>query len=266
MTTSISSHYKSLQNDFSLEIARGNVSGVTKVNKFGRCIDVDAGVDTDIWDAASGTAALWVAPTQARVHNIKSTSTSDDGNPVGVGARTIKIYGLTAWNTPEVSETIIMNGTTAVASSNAYVIIHRMKVTTKGATSVNVGVITATAVTDATVTAQINAGEGQTQMAIYGIPSGVTAYMDAYYASAIKAATSLSVSISLLVNTVPDAELTNFIVKHTNGIATEGTNYVRHVFNPYFSIPGPAIIKIQGNSSTDNTDVSSGFDLVLVAE
>lgn len=248
-----------------LAIAQGVMPNALAVNKFGRATNVDSGVATDIHDGANATEDLdiWVAPTQARIHNIKSSSASDDGSPVGVGARTLRIYGLTAWDTDEVSEDITLNGTTNVATTNAYVIIHRMKVLTKGATNVNVGKITATAVTDGTVTAQINAGDGQTQMAIYGVPSTKTAYMTAYYASAIKSSASLSVKITLLVNPTPDTELLNFLTKHTVGIATEGANYVRHNFEPYFAISGPSIIKVQGDSSANDTDVSAGFDLVL---
>lgn len=251
--------------DLMLEIPAGTISGQSAVNKFGRSTDVDAGVDTDIWDYANATDAqpIWVAPTTARVHDIVSTSANDDGSPAGTGARTIEIFGLTAWNADEVSETITMNGTTNVATANSYVIIHRMKVLTKGSAGPNAGKITATAQTDGTVTAAILALEGQTQMAIYGIPSTKTAYMTEYYASAIKASSSLSVELRLLVNPEPDTELTKYLVKHTLGIATEGTNYLNHTFRPYFKIPGPAIIKVEGNSSANNTDVSAGFDLIL---
>ena len=251
--------------DYMLSVPAGCVPGKSAVNKFGRATNVDTGIATDIWDRANATADqdIWTAPTQARIHQITSTSASDDGDPAGVGARTIQVYGLTSWTAKETSEIITLNGVANVPTANAYVIIHRMKVLTKGATNINVGIITATADTDASVTAQINASEGQTQMAIYGIPSGISAYMTAYYVSAIKAAASLSVKVSLLVNQTPAAELTNYLVKHTIGLATEGSSYVRHMFEPYFKITGPAIIKIQGNSSALNTDVSAGFDLVL---
>jgi hypothetical protein len=181
----------STNKDFYLELSKGNISGHSKVNKFGRTTNCDSGVPTDIHDGANSTddVAIWVAPTQARIHNIVSTSVADDS--AGVGAKTIQVYGLTAWDALEVSETIIMDGTTDVPTNNLYVIIHRMKVLTCGATAINVGVITATATpTDATVTAQINALEGQTQMALYGIPSGITAYMLGYYAAAVKGSTS----------------------------------------------------------------------------
>lgn len=74
--------------DFMLEVAAGNVPGNKSVNKFGRSTNVDNDVATDIWDRANAThdQDIWIAPTQARIHNIASTSANDDGDPVGVGA------------------------------------------------------------------------------------------------------------------------------------------------------------------------------------
>lgn len=246
-----------------LELANGVFSGYSHINKFGKSTNVDSGVDTDIWDRANAVDDddIWTAPTQARIHNIASSSGSDDGDPVGVGARTLRVFGLTSWGAKEVSEDITLDGVTPVATSNAYVIIHRMQVLTKGATAANVGIITATAAVDGTVTAQINAGEGQTQMAIYGVPSVQVAYMTHYYASLLWLTDA--VGISVLVNPEPDSELLNFLVKHTQAIVAVGTSYFSHPFMPYFRIPGPAIIKIQGRGSANNLDVSAGFDLIL---
>ena len=160
-----------------------------------------------------------------------------------------------------------MNGTNVVGTSNAYVTIHRMKVLTKGATSVNVGIIKATAKSPSatTITAQIRAGQGQTQMAIYGIPSVQTAYMNQFYIAAEKAggATAL-LNMSLLVNPEPDAELLNFLVKHTMGLMTAGTSGYPHPYDPPKKFEGPAIIKIQVASGTNDMDVSAGFDMILV--
>lgn len=248
-----------------LLVPSGQVAGYSSVNKFGRSTDVDSGVDTDIHDGANATDAVttWVAPTTARTHQIASTSANDDGDPAGTGARTIRVFGLTAWDADEASEDITMNGVTNVATANAYVIIHRMRVLTKGASGPNVGVITATADTDGTVTAQINAGEGQTQMAIYGVPSTKIAYMSMYYASIIKNAAAVTVALKLLVNPEPDSELIGFLVKHTNGLDSTGNSLMSHEYDPYFKISGPAIIKLQANASANNTDVSGGFDLYL---
>lgn len=248
-----------------LEIADGVFPSYSVVNKFGRSTNVDSGIDTDIWDRANVTDDddIWTAPTQARIHNIVSSSGSDDGDPAGIGARTLRVSGLTSWSAKEVSEDIVLDGTTPVATVNAYVIIHRMEVLTKGATGVNVGAITATAVTDGTVTAQINAGEGQTQMAVYGLPSIQVAYMTSYYASFLKTGGPGNVDVSVLVNPEPDSELLNFVVKHTQAIMSTGSSQFSHSFLPYFRVLGPAIIKIQGNGSANDLDISAGFDLVL---
>lgn len=245
-----------------LEVARGEVQGQLSVNKFGQSFNVDSGVDTDIWDAAA--QPIWLPPTQARIHQIVSTDAGDDGDPVGVGARTIRIYGLTDWDTAEVSEDIVMNGITDVPTVNAYVIIHRMKVLTKGATASNVGVITATADTDGTVTAQIAAGTGQTLMAIYGVPSIQTAYMTCFYQTVIgNSGVTQEVITKLLSNPEPNAELLNYLTKHTGGLVTTAGNHAQHFFDPYKEFPGPCIIKLQGNGSAADMRVSGGFDLIL---
>lgn len=247
----------SVPGDFNLEVSKGNVANHISVNKFGRNEDVDTAAE-DVW-SGGGT---WVAPTTARQHNIVSTSTSDTS--AGTGARTVKVFGLTSWGAAEVSEDVTMNGTTNVLTVNSYVIIHRIRCTDWGTAGPNVGTITATAVTDATVTARIEIGRGQTEMAIYGIPSTQTAYMTKYYASSIKDSAALSFDISLLVNPIPSSQLSGFLVKHTNGGATEGVNKFSHDFKPHFKISGPAIIKMQTSTSANDTDVSSGFDLILV--
>ena len=158
------------------------------------------------------------------------------------------------------------DGTSNVATTNSYVIIHRMKCCTWGTSGPNVGNIKATAVTNATVTAQILAGEGQTQMAIYGVPRGQTLYMCDYYASIVKGASSVGVALKLLVNTYADNQLTGFLTKHTVGATTEGTNYIRHEFGVPSGYAGPCIVKLQANASANNTNVDGGFSGILVTE
>lgn len=253
--------------DSNLDIASDNSPGRGHVNKFGLSVNVDSGIDTDIWDRAnpSNDQDIWIAPTQARTHQIVSNQAADDGSPGGEGARTLRISGLTDWDTAEVSEDIIMNGTTNVPTVNQYVIIHRMEILTKGVTSTNVGVITATADTDGTITAQINEARGQTLMAIYGIPSTQTAYMTNFYAGFTKAGGGAgAVDISVLYNPEPDVELLNFLIKHAEVSISAGSSISQHFFIPYKKFVGPGIIKMQGNGSANNLTMSSGFDLIIV--
>ena len=254
--------------DMALEIAAGTYANYTAVNKFGRAPAGGQTTATDIWDRANATPTqqIWLAPTAARIHAIVSTDDTDGKTaaPNSVGARTLRVYGLTSWDAAEVSEDITLDGTTAVNTTNSYVIIHRMKALTWGTSGPNAGIISATAATDTTVTAAIIIGQGQTQMAVYGIPSTQTAYMTSYYGSAIQAAAACRGSVELFVNPIPDTLTTKYLVKHTNGWDTTATSYIPHGFNPYFKIAGPAIIKIQVISSAADTDFSAGFDLILV--
>lgn len=244
-----------------LEIAKGNVSGHTAVTVVGRNIDIDAATE-DIHDAG-GT---YVAPTAARVHAVASTSASDDGDPAGVGARTVRVYGLTAWTAEATSEDITLNGTSGVNTSNSYVLIHRMEVLTKGATGINVGDITATAATDSTVSAKILAGAGETQMAIYGLPSTQTLYVSRWWGSINRSggATSGGVDVALLCNPTADAELLNFRTIATQGLLYTGGSHRESMQEPPVVIAGPAIVKLTGIGSAANNDVSAGFSGILV--
>lgn len=222
---------------------------------------------TDIWSRADATPTqqIWLAPTAARVHAIVSSSTSDDGSPVGVGARTLRVYGLTSWSTAETSEDITLDGTTPVNTVNSYVIIHRMKVLTSGGTSINVGTITATAATDSTVTAVIQPGNGQTEMAIYGVPSTQSAYLFRWNAAIDQSGgATTTVDFRLLVNENPNVQTTNFIRKDDMALQSTGTSALSrpYVVPPKFT--GPCIIKVQAIASAADTDAKSGFDLLVI--
>lgn len=259
-----------------LEVAKGNISGHKSVNKFGRSSNVDDHL-TDIWDGANQysypTAALddrdtWSMPSASVKHNIASTSTDDDGAPGGDGARTIKVYGLVDWDTAETSEVIELNGTTDVLTTKLYVIIHRMKVLSAGTTAVNVGTITATTNdADTIITAQINPGEGQTQMAIYGIPSTQTAYVTGFYGSVLRANLGTNerhADMRLVYNPEPGDNEGTWLIKHSIGSGTRSSSPFRHEFNPPNGFSGPGVFKCQAIGSAVNLDMSMGFDLILV--
>lgn len=251
-----------------LDITQGKVAGLSTYNKYGRNIEIDSGVTADIWDgghtlASGGVSLNWVAPTQARIHDIVSSSANDTLG--GSGARTIRIYGLPTWHTKEVSEDIALNGTNSVATRNAYVIIYRMKVTTKGNTNVNAGVIKATARIDNTITAQIRIDQGQTQMAVFGVPSVQIAYMGRLYANMEKSGgASGGLDLDICVNPEPDVEETMFLVKHTWSLISTATSSFSVPFWVPKVIEGPALIKVRALSGANDMDVSAGFDLILV--
>ncbi len=239
--------------DFAIEVAKGNISGTTYINKFGRNIDIDTAADEDLWDGGG----KWVEPTVDRVHNIVSTDANDTSG--GSGCKGVTVQGLSSGVVTQ--ELITTNGTSNVATSNSYGIIYRMFATVGLGSGSNVGVISATAVTDSTVTAQINSGNNQTLMAVYQVPTGTKGYMMSYFTSVNK-----QTPIGVAVNTCIMVKETGGVdhIEHVLGLSRDGTSYVHHTFSvpPQFS--AGTILKIRVACSANDTDCSGGFDVVIV--
>ena len=254
-----------LTSDPLLDISDGIILGKETVNKFGRAPSGVQTTATDIWDRADSAATqqIWLAPTAARIHTIASDSASDVSG--GTGATTVIVYYLADWDTAETTETVSGNLNTGIAMSNAAVMIHRMKVVPQStSTTTNVGTITATAATDATITAVILPGEGQTQMAIYGIPSTQTLEIYEFYATLNKSSAAAgTINFSPVVNPNPDVQTLAFIVKNTRGLQSTGTSADTFPFKIPWKITGPAIIKIQGIASAADIEASAAFNGVL---
>lgn len=242
------------------ELALGNIPGRTTVNKFGAAPNGIQITATDIWGRADATPTqqIWLAPTAARVHAVASSGTADTGFNV-------RVYGLTSWDTAETSELVAMAGTAPVNTSNSYVIVHRMKCIYTADKTTNAGTITATAATDDTVTAVINPGDGQTEMAIYGVPSTQKAILHRWGANIDKGATAaVTVDFRLLVNENPNTQTTGFLRKDDMSLQTTGTNSHDRIYPIPPVYAGPCIIKVQGIASAADVDGESGFDLELV--
>lgn len=259
--------------NFNLEVAKGNIPGHSPVNKFGRAADGVQVTATDIWDRADATPTqqIWVAPTAARIHAIVSSSDLDGKTaaPSSTGARTIQVFGLKTWALTETSEIVTLDGTTPVNTAQSYVIIHRMKVLTHGTTGPNSGIITATAASDGTVTAEINANNGQTEMSIYGIPSTQVGYMTSFDVNSHNTgnpSTVIEVDFDLLINEHPDVDETAaaFLIKANVGLIASGSTVFNKVYDPPLRIDGPAIIKFQAIATTADTEAVAEYDLVLV--
>ena len=237
---------------YGLQVALGNITGVANVSKFGRNLDVDTGFEEDVWSQGGS----WVAPTTARVHDIVSSNANDTS--AGTGARTVEIFGLDS-NFDEISETVTMNGTTNVATVNSYTRIFRMIVRTAGTGGQNAGDITATAQTDATVTAVITAAFNQTLMAIYTVPDSKSAYINNVFASVNRQA---SAGINLTMFVRPENEV--WQAKFTLGLNSVGSSAFQRNFYSSNLISGRTDIRISANTSANNADVSAGFDLFII--
>jgi len=159
---------------FNLQIARGQIAYHKSIFKFGFNPDVDDSLET-IW--AEG--GLYSYLSAATVLKISSSSTNDTS--AGTGARTVTLFGLDA-NYDEISETITLNGQTAVNSTLSYLRIYRMTVDTAGSGGETAGVLyagtgTVTSGVPANKYATIAIGDNQTLMALWTVPRGYTAYL-----------------------------------------------------------------------------------------
>lgn len=249
------------------ELALRNIAWRSHVNKFGEAPSGVQTTATDIWSRADATPTqqIWLAPTAARIHAIVSSSANDDGDPAGTGARTIRIYGLKTWDLAETSEDITLNGATPVNTVNSYVIIHRMKVLTMGASGPNVGTISATAAVDNTVTAVILPSDGQTEMAIYGVPSNKIALLHRWCVNVDKASGVVaSTDYQLRVNENPNVQTTGFLRKDDLSVQSTGTNSAERIYVIPMRFDGPCIIKVQAIASSADVDGEAGFDLEII--
>lgn len=183
----------------------------------------------------------------------------------GTGARKIRIYGLKDWDTKESYEDIILHGQVDVSTLDDYVIIYRMKVLTCGTSGPNVGLITATAATDSTKTAAILAGNGQTEMAIFGIPSTQNFYMKSWRCNIDKnVAAVASCDFSIFANEDPENYPKLYLRKHDISVQSTGSNMFESKFDPPLKFIGPCIIKIQAIASAADLDGESSFDGFLI--
>jgi hypothetical protein len=237
-----------------LEIAKGNLDNHSLVHVYGKNVDVDLAAAEDLIDQG-GT---YTAPTVARVHNIVSDDANDDGSPVGTGARTVTITGLDS-SYVEQSETITMNGVTDVPTINSYIFIYDMIVTTVGSNGSNVGTITATAVTDATVSCQISVGNNRSYLGVYQVPANKTAYLMNFH-SAILSSAAAVVSSSLRI----DPNTAVFAIDHVLGLGTAAIPADIYKYFPFKQVAQKSIIKMQASTSANNTDMFGRFGLLLV--
>lgn len=241
--------------DFYFNVGAGRAPNTSQVLKFGQNTDVDNAAAEDVWDGG-GT---WNEPTATQVYTITSTDANDTS--AGTGARTVQIYGLNSTGA-EADETLTMNGTNPVTASTQYQMIYRMIVRTAGSGAANAGIISANANTDGNVTAQINAGNNQTLMAVYKVPVSKRFCITSQYAGLNRQTTNIAVNISLFAK--PDGEV--WQVKKVNGLVGGGTS--RFVYSPpqVQCFDPLTIIKMQADTSADNADISAGFDGVLIPQ
>jgi hypothetical protein len=170
--------------DYYLEVAKGNVTGHSLVNKFG----FNSAIGATLEPICPG--GVYQTPTTGQSIEIVSTSTADAA--AGAGARTVQVEGLDgSWALQ--TQTVTMTGTTAAAISGTWTRVFRAKVTESGtyATATagsHVGTLTIRTASAGATWAQIGLSTsgfplGQTEIGVYTVPAGSTGYLLSKHAS-----------------------------------------------------------------------------------
>lgn len=183
---------------FDLQVARGFIEGHKTLFKFGNNPDINGSLET-IWSQGG----IYSYPAAAIQMKVSSSSASDTA--LGTGARTVFVYGLDA-NYREISETVTLDGQTAVLTTNSYLRVSRAYVVTAGsggtaAGDIYVGTGVVTAGVPATVYAVITLGENQTTMAVWTVPAKHTLYVYRGFFSAASNNTTHTVLGKFLIRT-----------------------------------------------------------------
>lgn len=155
-----------------LEASKASVTGLSVVHKFGANPSVGV-TEEDVW--ANGGAYPW--PVTAETIQIKSGGNVND-DAAGTGAQAVTVEGLDGtWADASVTLTTAGAGASA-ASAGTFWRVFRAYNTDVGAYGgTNTGDIVIENTTATQVLANIKAGMGQSQMTMYTVPAGKTAYL-----------------------------------------------------------------------------------------
>lgn len=253
MTTPFVSQTQYGKNEaFQLQVSRGQVQGHTTVTFGGYNEDIDTAWET-IW--ADGTLTF---PASATVMKISSTS-ANDVNTSGTGAWTVLISGLDA-DYNEISETVALNGQTAVNTVKSYLKINGFVVTAAGTGGTAAGDIYAgTGVVasgiPATVYEYIPLGWNSRQTAVYTTPVGYTGYISYSRLTFAQASGTNAVwGRVILANSVPIAAV--------SAVANNGVIE----FQPKYpiSVPEKTTIRAEAKGTATNNYASTIIQLVLI--
>jgi len=240
--------------DFALQVARGQIPGHSAISIFGYNPDVDT-TEESIWPDG-GTVPH---PTLASV--LKISSSSADDTSAGTGARTVTIVGLDgSYN--QVSESITLNGQTAVNTTNSYLYVNGFYVASTGSGGANAGNINAgTGVVTAGVPAVlydiIATGYNNRTTAHYCVPAGYTGYLTTGVITTGQVSGSTSVT-AFLKQHGQDG------IVRVGAVSTLNNGSVQYDFSYPYIISEKNCVGASAIGSAANNSASAFFNIVLI--
>jgi hypothetical protein len=174
MTVYVSQTQYGKNEDFALQVARGQVQGHDTFCQFGINSAVGATLET-VWVGGD----TYTFPSSATITTISSSNANDTA--AGTGARTVFVDGLDA-NYLRVTETASLNGQTGVTLTHQYLRINKVTILTAGsggtsAGSIFVGTGTVTTGVPAVILNRTGSSSNESESGFYSVPAGYTAYI-----------------------------------------------------------------------------------------
>jgi hypothetical protein len=239
---------------FELQVARDQITWHQSVIVFGFNGDVDTSVET-VWPYGG----LLTFPSAALQLSVSSDNAADTS--AGTGARTVYLEGLDA-NYNVISETVTLNGQTAVTTTNSYLRINNCYVRTAGSGNSAAGTIyfgtgTVTAGVPATVYDVIQFDYNSRITGSYTVPAGYTAYVSQGLFSSGQVSGSNAVTGRLMTRGTNNIRLTAAVVTVNNGSAD-------YAFEYPLVVPEKTTLEAQAVGAAANNACSSMFILVLI--
>ena len=237
-----------------LQVSRGQIPWHESITIFGYNADVDTSIET-VWPYGG----LLPFPASALQLSVSSDSANDTA--AGTGARTVYLAGLNA-NHNQVSETVTMNGQTAVTTINSYLHINQCYVVTTGsnngaAGSIYFGTGGITLGVPATVYDIIQYDYNARITGSYTVPAGYTGYISQGLFSTGQSSGSGPVTGRLVTRGTDGVRRTAAVVTLNNGAAD-------YMFEYPLAVPEKTTVEAQAVGAANNNACSSMFVLVLI--
>jgi hypothetical protein len=244
--------------EFYDEVTLGRRQGYSQWDKWGYNSDIDTAASEMIWSEGGNMTFL----TTAETLDVVSTSAADDDG--STGAHGVVLYGIDA-NREEIIEVVMLDGTTAVTSTNAFLGLRRMALFRAGSGMVNVGKVTATSSSTSAIQAAIPAGEGSTQQAVFFTQANHTFLARDLEINAVKLSGGGQPVITIkgwVLSFISNAKYEVF--RYSMDTQREcGKNFV---FKKAFPVGEQSVLYFTGETDTNNTEVSVRFSGIEVRD
>lgn len=259
--------FHSIPSDFYLEVRKGNVSGHSIVQKFGAIQNVTTTL------TPVTTSGAYPTPTSPVALELVSTSAQDATG--GTGAITVTVEGISntngAW-TEEV-QTVTMNGLTAVALPNSMLRVYRMYVASSGSYA-----SATTPSHNSTITLRVSGGGAtwqqitsngtfglaQSEIAVYTVPKGYTAY---FLSKNVSVEDSKTANVFLFVRDNADDVTSPYAPMRVKELERNlSASSSKKPTAPLLSIPGGSDVGFMAQSTSTTTSLSIEFELLLVED